>query len=195
MLEWSAGFVVAILWANVLEWSIHRYVLHGQGRRRSSFWAFHWIDHHKAVRRNGFEDADYVSHPFRWNAQGKEVVSLTGLFLLSLPFMWVSWGFVIGSWVSIANYYSLHRWAHLHPAWCRRWMPWHYDHHMGPDQDQNWCVTWPLMDHLLGTRVRWVGTEKEAKQWAKICPPASPRSSDVGGATAPEVGAVSATST
>ena len=47
-------------------------------------------------------------------------------------------------------------------------MPWHYDHHMGLDQDQNWCVTWPLMDHLFGTRVKWVGTEKEAEQWAKL---------------------------
>ena len=29
----------------------------------------------------------------------------------------------------------------------------------------NWCVTWPLMDHLMGTRLVWVGTEKEADQW------------------------------
>ena len=173
MVVWTIGFLVAILLANVLEWSVHRFVLHGLGRRRKSFWAFHWIDHHKAARRNGFQDVDYETHPFRWNAQGKEVASLAGLFLMSLPFIGVSWGFVLGSWLSIVNYYCLHRWAHLHPAWCRQWMPWHYDHHMGRDQDQNWCVTWPLMDHLMGTRVRWVGTEKEAKQWAKIHPSAS----------------------
>jgi len=169
MLEWIAGFVLALLWANVLEWTIHKYVLHGLGRDRKSFWAFHWGDHHRAARKNGFGDPDYETHPFRWNAQGKEVISLAVLFLMSLPLLWISTGFVAGSWLSIANYYYLHRRAHLYPSWGRRWMPWHYDHHMGPDQDQNWCVTWPLMDHLMGTRVPWVGTEKEAKQWEKIC--------------------------
>mgnify|MGYP002885548103 CR=1 FL=1 len=168
MFLWILGFVVAILWANVLEWSIHRFVLHDLGRKRDNFWRFHWSDHHSAARRNGFEDPDYAVTPFQWNAQGKEVVSLGFLFCLSLPFVWVSWGFVIGSWLSIANYYLLHRWAHLRPAWCRRWMPWHYDHHMAPNQDMNWCVTWPLMDHLMGTRLVWVGTEKEADQWQKI---------------------------
>ena len=122
-MEWTVGFLVALLLANFLEWSVHRFVLHGMGRKRKSFWAFHWVDHHKAARRNGFQDVDYETHPFRWNAQGKEVISLAGLFLMSLPFVLVSWGFVLGSWLSIVNYYSLHRWAHLHPAWCRTLPP------------------------------------------------------------------------
>ena len=31
---------------------------------------------------------------------------------------------------------------------------------MGPDQDQNWCVSWPWFDHIMGTRVVYLGTER-----------------------------------
>ena len=31
-------------------------------------------------------------------------------------------------------------------------LPWHYDHHMGRDQNANWCVTHPLFDNVMGTR-------------------------------------------
>ena len=34
---------------------------------------------------------------------------------------------------------------------------------MGPDQDMNWCVTFPLWDYVMGTRVPYKGTEKEQK--------------------------------
>ena len=43
----------------------------------------------------------------------------------------------------------------------RRWAPWHYDHHMGKNQDANWCVTFPLWDHILGTRIHYANTQKE----------------------------------
>jgi hypothetical protein len=32
---------------------------------------------------------------------------------------------------------------------------------MALDQDANWCVTWPWFDWILGTRVKYLGTEKE----------------------------------
>ncbi len=38
---------------------------------------------------------------------------------------------------------------------------------MGPDQDKNWCVTFPLWDYVMGTRVPYIGTEKEQKDIAK----------------------------
>ena len=34
---------------------------------------------------------------------------------------------------------------------------------MGPDQDKNWCVTFPLWDYVMGTREHYIGTEKEKK--------------------------------
>ena len=69
--------------------------------------------------------------------------------------------FVGTLWASGAAYYAVHRQSHLDPAWARKWLPWHYDHHMGANQHANWCVTFPLMDHVMGTRIRYAGTEAE----------------------------------
>ena len=67
-----------------------------------------------------------------------------------------------------ANYYRLHRKAHLDPEWAREHLPWHYDHHMAPDQECNWGVTNDWVDRLMGTRKVWVGTEGELKQRGKL---------------------------
>ena len=46
--------------------------------------------------------------------------------------------------------------------WAREHLPWHYDHHMGPNQHANWCVTKPWADIVMGTREPYCGTEREA---------------------------------
>jgi sterol desaturase/sphingolipid hydroxylase (fatty acid hydroxylase superfamily) len=61
----------------------------------------------------------------------------------------------------LVDYYRKHKRAHLDPAWAREHLPWHYDHHMAPDQDANWCVTHPFFDHVMGTRKPYLGTERE----------------------------------
>jgi hypothetical protein len=38
---------------------------------------------------------------------------------------------------------------------------------MGPNQDANWCVTRPWFDQLMGTRVPYVGTERELSDYAR----------------------------
>jgi len=48
----------------------------------------------------------------------------------------------------------MHRKSHLDVEWGKKWMPWHWDHHMGRDQNANWGVTLPLWDYALGTRVK-----------------------------------------
>jgi sterol desaturase/sphingolipid hydroxylase (fatty acid hydroxylase superfamily) len=55
----------------------------------------------------------------------------------------------------------------LDPEWARKVVPWHVDHHLGPDQDKNWCVTKPWFDWVMGTRVPYVGTAREAADLAK----------------------------
>jgi sterol desaturase/sphingolipid hydroxylase (fatty acid hydroxylase superfamily) len=32
---------------------------------------------------------------------------------------------------------------------------------MAPDQDKNWCVTFPLWDYVMGTRLHYKGTDRE----------------------------------
>ena len=163
---WSTlcWFVAGLIYSNAGEWAIHKYVLHGWGAKRDSFWRFHWHDHHRKARQNEHIDAGY--HGRLWGLgeeEGlKEGLGLLGLAAVHLPWAWVSPGFVAGVWVSVVAYYLVHRRSHVDGEWARRWLWWHYDHHMGPNQNANWCVTWPGFDWLLGTREPYVGTEREA---------------------------------
>jgi sterol desaturase/sphingolipid hydroxylase (fatty acid hydroxylase superfamily) len=76
--------------------------------------------------------------------------------------------FFVGTlWVSMVRYYRVHKRAHLDSTWAREHLPWHYDHHMGPNQHRNWCVTHPWFDRVVGTRVPYLGTEREAEDRTK----------------------------
>ncbi|MBX3181631.1 MAG: hypothetical protein KIT72_12815 [Polyangiaceae bacterium] len=161
------GIPVGLLAANAFEWVVHRYVLHGLGRRKQSFWAFHWHEHHGASRRGGMHDEHYERAPLGWHAQGKELLGLTGV-AVAVSALWpVAPFFVMTAYYSAFNYYRVHKRSHQDPEWARQHLPWHYDHHMGPDQHKNWCVTRPWFDQLMGTREPYVGTEREAADRAR----------------------------
>ena len=156
------GIPLGLIAANATEWLIHKHVLHGLGKHKESFWSFHWYEHHRAARRNGHTDEDYTRSPLRWNAQGKEIVALAAGGVVLAPLFPVAPLFTATLFYCGARYYQIHRRSHLDPEWARQHVPWHYDHHMGPHQDANWCVTRPWFDHLMGTREPYVGTEREA---------------------------------
>lgn len=161
VLLWIAGVPLGLFLANLSEWLVHRHVLHGLGRRRSSFWSFHWHEHHRAARRNAMFDPDYERFPIGWHAQGKEIL---GLSLGAIPALAVApWMPTLGLTLvgCGVEYWYKHRRAHLDPAWARAHLPWHVDHHLGRDQDANWCVTRPWCDRLFGTRKPWLGTAEE----------------------------------
>ena len=158
------GFPLGLVVGNFGEWIIHRNVLHKRGKRKGNFWNFHWYDHHAEARKNGMIDPAYHSTWLQagWNSRSKEA---TALILGAIPwvvlFPWAP-GFCAAALYTSWNYYWVHKRAHLDPEWARTHLPWHVDHHMGPDQDKNWCVTRPWFDVLFGTRVKYVGTEAEA---------------------------------
>lgn len=161
------GIPVGLLAANAVEWVVHKHVLHGLGRKRASFWSFHWHEHHRASRQNGHVDPDYDRSVFGWHAQGKEAAALVAGGLLFLPLLPVAPFFTATMWASGVHYWRVHKRAHQDPAWAREHLPWHYDHHMGPNQDANWCVTRPWFDHIMGTRVPYLGTEREQRDEAR----------------------------
>ena len=149
--------LAAIVVANLYEWVIHKYVLHGMGRKKGSLWSSHWSVHHAKARRNGYHDEDYLNVlGGGWNEGKKEVAGIGLLAIVQIPsmllFPWYSATMIL---MGVA-YFLVHRQSHLNPEWARKWVPWHYDHHMGKRQDANWCVTFPLWDHILGTRVQMV---------------------------------------
>jgi hypothetical protein len=157
------GFALGLLYSNAGEWLIHKYVLHGLGRKKTSVWSYHWHEHHRNARRLGHIDPDYERSVFGLHAQGKEALGLAALAVAHLPLVGVAPGFVAGVEFSVARYYLVHRRAHRDPEWARAHLPWHYDHHMGPNQDMNWCVSWPWFDWVMGTRVEFVGTDRDRR--------------------------------
>jgi sterol desaturase/sphingolipid hydroxylase (fatty acid hydroxylase superfamily) len=163
-LHFAIGFPLGLLVANAGEWVIHNRVLHQMARRKGSFWAYHWFDHHNEARRNEMHDAAYDATWMAggWNPRTKEVASLAVgsiPWILLLP---VIPGFATAALFSTVYYYYVHKRSHVDPEWARKHLPWHYDHHMGANQDANWCVTFPWFDILMGTREPYVGTEREA---------------------------------
>jgi hypothetical protein len=158
------GFVFGLLYANAGEWVIHKYMLHGLGRKKTSFWSYHWHEHHRNARRHAHRDPDYERSVFAWNAQGKEALGISLLALVHLPLFPVLPFFTSAVELSALRYYRVHKRAHRDPAWAREHLPWHYDHHMGPNQDANWCVSWPWFDWVMGTREAFVGRESAVRR-------------------------------
>ena len=155
------GIPAGLLTANAIEWVVHKYVLHGLGKRPGSFWSFHWHEHHRNCHRHGHLDPAYNRSVFGWHGQGKEAAALLGGLVTTLPLMPAFPFFTLTLWYSGLSYYRKHKRAHQDNDWARARLPWHYDHHMGPDPDANWCVTRPWCDLLLGTRKPYVGTPRE----------------------------------
>jgi hypothetical protein len=167
------GIPLGLAVANMSEWVFHKYVTHGLGRRPDGFWSFHWHEHHRSARKHDFVDDAYRKSLFQWNPQSKEAVALLGGAVAVAPLFPVAPFFVGTLWYGAYNYYRKHKRAHLDPEWAKRELPWHYDHHMGPDQNTNWCVTRPWADHLMGTRRPYIGTEKATSDQARRDPRAA----------------------
>lgn len=148
------GIVLGLLHANAVEWLTHKYVLHGLGKRKGSFFRFHWAQHHRIARRNAMYDKTYQEPFWNWKARGKEIAGIVGLAVLHLPLFKVAPFFTAAVVFSAGNYLHRHRKAHLDVEWGKKHMSHHYDHHMGANQDANWCVCYPWFDYVLGTRER-----------------------------------------
>ncbi|MFO0681854.1 MAG: sterol desaturase family protein [Sandaracinus sp.] len=156
------GIPLGLLYANAGEWFIHKHVLHGpDSRKPGGMWSFHFLEHHRSSRLKEMYDPDYQRSVFGNHAQGKEAAALALAALIHAPLFPVAPFFTATVLYSIANYYRKHKKSHEDPQWAREHLPWHYDHHMGPDQHKNWGVTRPWFDHIMGTRVPYVGTELE----------------------------------
>src|SRR6478752_5694070 len=97
-LEWAAGWPGArprglvmigiplgLAYTNASEWFIHKYLLHGLGKNRKSFWSFHWHDHHQNSRKYDMYDPQYERSLFGWGPETKEVVALLGAAVAHLP--------------------------------------------------------------------------------------------------------------
>lgn len=156
------GIPAGLITANAVEWAMHKYVLHGMGKKRDTFWAFHFHEHHKEVRQHGYYDPNYERFPLGLHAQGKEAWALIASSVALVPLFPVAPFFVGTLWYCAGNYYRVHKKSHMDPAWGEQRVPWHFDHHMGSQPGANWCVTRPWFDYVMGTRVFTEGGVRES---------------------------------
>ena len=160
--------VLAFIYSLFLEWALHKYLLHNLGKKRGSPFSFHFFEHHGQCRRNNFVDSAYDTFNIKLDrGSGKELFSLGVLLLLHLPLLFiVPWASAI-LLLCVVHYFVIHVLSHRHPQWAREWLPWHYAHHMAPNQEANWGVRFDWIDRLLGTREYYVGTAREEKDIAR----------------------------
>ena len=131
---------------NLMEWVVHKYFLHNLGKKKASLFSFPWGVPHREARKNSFADP---------KVSPREFVGVFFLCLISSPIILVSPWVYTGMFVHAMVYLVIHNYAHKNPDWCYKYLRWHYDHHMGKDQDKNWCVVHPLADYLLRTRRKY----------------------------------------
>lgn len=163
MISYLFLFLLAYAYANWLEWIIHKHLFHGLGKKKKSIFATHWHTHHRSCRKQKNHDHTYKQFPLHSTVK-HEVVSLAVLCAVHVPLLWVS-PFFYGSLVFFsACYFYLHRRSHTNVDWGKKYLPWHYDHHMGRNQDSNWGVTSPLWDWIMGTRIKCLKVKSQTTQ-------------------------------
>lgn len=100
---------LGLLYGNAVEWFVHRYLLHGLGKNKGSFWSFHWHDHHKNARRNDMVDPDYTM-PLEANSPpGKELITLIIASIAHAPLLFVAPFFTLTLWYCALNYHRMHK--------------------------------------------------------------------------------------
>jgi len=150
MTIWLLQFCLGLIIANAGEWAMHRYLLHGLGKQINSIWAYHLHEHHIIAKKLNMLDPGYQTPPKRWNSQAKELLVLVSILAFHIPFFWWLNGYAWGINIAVVSYYLLHKKAHKDIAWAKRYLPWHYQHHIG-NPNSNWCVSYPLFDYLMQT--------------------------------------------
>ena len=147
--------VLGLFYGNLMEWTVHKYVLHHIGKKKGNAFNFHWFDHHRKSRLNKFQDDDYEQNIWNWNARGKEALGLGFLWLTHVWLFFFFPVFALTITYCVINYYFTHKWSHQNPEWAKKHLRWHWEHHMGKVQDANYCVTQPWCDYLFRTRIHY----------------------------------------
>jgi len=132
-------FLIGLIYVNFLEWVLHRFVLHGLGKSRSSRFNFH-IVHHYVSAVCHMKDS-----PSLWEAFYMTLVTLMHVWMIYIS-IWLYAGALAGGTL----YWVVHSLVHKYPKLMYSYFPWHYSHHTWYP-NHNWCVTYPLFDIIFRT--------------------------------------------
>ncbi|HIL27364.1 MAG TPA: hypothetical protein EYG21_08300 [Nitrospinaceae bacterium] len=141
--------LAAWFYSHIFEYIAHRYVLHSHKNFKYAF-KHHFSQHHGISRKNEMYDVNYEKLISSWF----EILALSMIVVLHFP-LWFFFPYAYVTLVfAMIAYYALHKKAHTNVEWGKKYLPWHYDHHMGKNQHLNWGVRLPIMDYIVGTRVK-----------------------------------------
>jgi len=144
------------LYGHFFEYAAHRWVFHNP-KLKSAF-KHHYSQHHSRSRKGCMVD---VASFKRVSWSDWEFKSLAILVVMHSPLLLVFPWFYMMLCYSAMSYFIIHKKAHQDHVWARKYVPWHYDHHMGRDSNKNWAVRLPIFDWFLGTRQVYKGTMRE----------------------------------
>jgi len=135
------AFSLGLLYANFMEWYVHKYFFHGLGKKQNSIFAFHLRQHHIESRNNNFLDTRVTK---------RETLGLLAFLALYLPLYSVVPAFYIALVAYGAAFVIVHKLLHFYPHIAKKYFWWHWNHHMH-NQNKSWNVVFPLMDWITGT--------------------------------------------
>ena len=142
--------VIGWLYGHFFEYVAHRWVFHN--RKLKETFRHHYAQHHARSRRgvmvdvSAYKTASLKDFEFR--------ALFIGVLIHAPIVVWFPYFFLMVLYSAIAYYY-IHKRSHMDYVWARRYLPWHYDHHMGKNQNANWGVTSPFWDWILKTRIKY----------------------------------------
>ena len=150
-------FMLGYCYGLFFEWWIHKNILHKYGKKMNDSFGFHYKIHHRNSRRNSFYDENYnLSLVQKYKTGGcKEDLYLLLLAIIHVPTVFIFPGFFIAVLFSTFEYYFVHKKSHIDPEWAKKFVPWHYEHHMGKNQDMNWGIRTDFFDKLFGTSTNY----------------------------------------
>ena len=149
--------ICAYIYSHFLEYYLHKNVLHNKKFKQR--FKFHFGNHHRVARTHDMIDIRYNNLESLY--RGGEIRSLLTLLVLHLPvYFYFPYAYFTLIFASL-EYYVLHRLSHTRKEWARKYLSWHYDHHMGKSQNMNWGVRLPLIDKILGSREYFKNTKRE----------------------------------
>ena len=139
-------FCLGLFYGNALEWFIHRYFFHKLGLKKDSIFSYHVRGHHVLSRKNNFVDL---------TASKTELFGLMLLIIVHLPIALFSLAFYAGVFIYAILFKILHGLQHKHPEMCKKYFPWHWEHHM-KKSNENYGVVAPWFDYIMKTRKKYI---------------------------------------
>ena len=138
-------FFLGFMYGNLLEWLIHKYLFHGLGKKKNSIFSYHLKEHHVTAKKNNFVDKKI------------SLIETAGMVLIiavHVPVCYISTSFFAGIMLYAILFNIIHGYQHRNPEFCKKYMPWHWEHHM-KNSNKNFGVVVDWSDRVFRTRKKY----------------------------------------